>query len=125
MAQAQGSSHSTPSANGHDPRLYQIASLGALLMYGLFWLHFDISLWQIAVTIGTALFTQYLGTRLAKLPYFDPKSAFISSSRSACSSAPITSPLRHWLHSLPSAASSSFVGITSISSIQRISPLPS
>lgn len=84
MAQAQGTSHSNPSANehaanGHDPRLYQIASLGALLTYGLFWLHFDISPWQIVVTIGTALFMQYLGTRLAKLPCFDPKSAFISS----------------------------------------------
>ncbi len=63
----------------HDPRVYQIASLSTLLLYGLCWLHFDLSIWQIAVTIGTALFTQYVGTTLAGLPSFDPKSALISS----------------------------------------------
>ena len=31
-----------------DPRLYQIASLGTLLTYGLLWLHFDVSIFQIA-----------------------------------------------------------------------------
>ena len=79
MEHIEGKSQSNPSANRRDPRLYHIASLGTLLAYGLFWLHFDLSLWQIAVTIGTALLTQYVGTRLAKLPFFDPKSAFISS----------------------------------------------
>ena len=67
------------SAYRHDPRVYQIASLSTLLLYGLCWLHFDLSIWQIAVTIGTALFTQYVGTTLAGLPSFDPKSALISS----------------------------------------------
>ena len=33
-----------------DPRLYQIASLGTLLTYGLLWLHFDVSILQIALT---------------------------------------------------------------------------
>ena len=37
-----------------DPRLYQIASLSTLLLYGLFWLHFDISIWQIAITLCVA-----------------------------------------------------------------------
>ena len=46
-----------------DPRLYQIASLSTLLLYGLGWLHFDVSVAQIAVTLGTALLTQYAGTR--------------------------------------------------------------
>ena len=70
-----------PDASAHrpDPRVYQIASLSTLLLYGLCWLHFDLSIWQIAVTIGTALFTQYVGTTLAGLPSFDPKSALISS----------------------------------------------
>ena len=31
-----------------DPRLYQIASLSTLLLYGLLWLHFDISPCQIS-----------------------------------------------------------------------------
>lgn len=61
-----------------DPRLYQIASLSTLLLYGLGWLHFDVSAVQIAVTIGTALLTQYAGTRFYNLPAFDPKSALIS-----------------------------------------------
>ena len=61
-----------------DPRLYQIASLGTLLTYGLLWLHFDVSIVQIALTFGTALLTQYAGTRLYKLPAFDPLSALVS-----------------------------------------------
>ena len=61
-----------------DPRLYQIASLGTLLLYGLFWLHFDISVSQIAATFGAALLTQYAGTRLWKLPTFDPLSPLVS-----------------------------------------------
>ena len=61
-----------------DPRLYQIASLSTLLLYGLLWLHFDVSVLQIAVTIGTALLTQYAGTRYFNLPSFDPRSPLIS-----------------------------------------------
>ena len=79
MEHTEVKSKSNPSVHRRDPRLYQIASLGTLLTYGLFWLHFDVSVWQIGVTIGTALLTQYAGTRVAKLPFFDPKSALISS----------------------------------------------
>ncbi len=79
MEHTESRFQSNPSVHWDDPRLYQIASLGTLLTYGLFWLHFDVSFWQIAVTIGAALITQYAGTRLANLPFFDPKSALISS----------------------------------------------
>src|SRR5512147_1329492 len=61
-----------------DPRLYQIASLSTLLLYGMLWLHFDVSTWQIAITFGTALLTQYAGTRWHKLPSFDPLSPLVS-----------------------------------------------
>lgn len=61
-----------------DPRLFQIASLTTLFMYGLVWLDFDVSILQIIVTIGSALLTQYAGTRFCKLPAFDPKSPLIS-----------------------------------------------
>lgn len=61
-----------------DPRLYQIASLGTLLLYGLFRLDFDVTLLQIVITLGTALLTQYAGTRLFNLPSFDPRSPLIS-----------------------------------------------
>lgn len=63
----------------HEPRLYQIASLSILLLYGLFWLQFDVSIWQIVATLGTAQLTQYAATRYFNLPFFDPKSALISS----------------------------------------------
>jgi Na+-transporting NADH:ubiquinone oxidoreductase subunit NqrB len=62
-----------------DPRLYQIASLSTLLIYGLFFLHFDLSIWQVIVTLSTAQLTQYAASRYLKLPAFDPKSALISS----------------------------------------------
>ena len=62
-----------------DPRLYQIAILSTHLLYGIFFLHFDLSIWQILVTLITAQLTQYAGTRLCQLPAFDPKSALISS----------------------------------------------
>jgi len=61
-----------------DPRLYQIASLGILLLYGLIWLHFDVSIPQIALTFGAALLTQYACTRVYRLPAFDPLSAVVS-----------------------------------------------
>lgn len=61
-----------------DPRLYQIVSLSTLLLYGLLWLHFDVSPRQITITLGTALLTQYAGTRYFGLSFFDPKSPMIS-----------------------------------------------
>ena len=62
-----------------DPRFYQIASLSTLLFYGLLVLHFDISIWQIVITISTAQLMQYVGTRYFHLLFFDLKSALISS----------------------------------------------
>lgn len=62
-----------------DPRLYQIGILTTLLAYGTLWLDFDISLANAIVILSTAQFTQYVCTRVWKLPAFDPKSALISS----------------------------------------------
>src|SRR5258705_3743798 len=61
-----------------DPRYYQIAVLSGLLIYGLGWLHFDITLGRAALLLSTALFTQYACTKIWGLPKFDPKSALIS-----------------------------------------------
>jgi len=52
--------------------------LSALLGYGVFALGFGLSASRIAITIGAALATQYLCTRLWRLPKFDPLSALIS-----------------------------------------------
>ena len=79
MGQTNDADKPTQSSFWRDPRLYQIASLSTLLLYGLVFLHFDLSIWQIAVTISAALLTQYAGTRCYNLPAFDPKSALISS----------------------------------------------
>jgi hypothetical protein len=62
-----------------DPRLYQIACLAALLVYGIGWRSFDVSPAQIVLTVGAALAAQALGSRWAGLPAFDAKSALISS----------------------------------------------
>lgn len=78
MEQANGTNKSPQSTFWRDPRLYQIASLATLLLYGLLFLHFDLSSWQIVITIGTALLTQFVCTRLYKLPTFDPLSALVS-----------------------------------------------
>ena len=61
-----------------DPRLYQIATLACLLVYGILVLYFDVSVGRAALLIGTALATQLACTRIWKLPFFDPKSAAIS-----------------------------------------------
>ncbi len=79
MGQDSGTSQPNQLTLWRDPRLYQIVSLSTLLFYGLFFLHFDISIWQIAITLGVAQLIQYAGTRHFNLPFFDPKSALISS----------------------------------------------
>jgi Na+-transporting NADH:ubiquinone oxidoreductase subunit NqrB len=68
----------SPTRKRLDPRLYQIACLTALLVYGLGWRSFDVSPAQIALTLAFALATQAAGTRWAGLPAFDAKSALIS-----------------------------------------------
>jgi Na+-transporting NADH:ubiquinone oxidoreductase subunit NqrB len=79
MGQAKRADLPNTPAFWRDPRLYQIASLSTLLLYGLFWIQFDVSIWQIAITLGVAQLSQYAGTRYFNLPSFHPKSALISS----------------------------------------------
>ena len=62
----------------HDPRLYQIAVLAALLLYGMVWLDFGVSPDRALVILGAALATQYVCGRTWGLSHFDPKSALIS-----------------------------------------------
>src|SRR2546422_2060630 len=61
-----------------DPRLYQIAVLGSLLVYGIGWLDFEVGLAQAGVTLATVLLTQYFATRIWQLSVYDPRSALIS-----------------------------------------------
>jgi len=61
-----------------DARWYQIAALSALLAYGVGWLDFDVGMAQITITLASVLITQFVATRLVKLPAFDSRSALIS-----------------------------------------------
>lgn len=61
-----------------DPRVYQIACLTGLLVYGIGWLDFEVKPLNAIVMIATAQLTQLLCSRNWSIP-FDPKSALISS----------------------------------------------
>ncbi len=62
----------------NDPRHYQITVLACLLVYGIGWLDFEVQAGQAAAILVTALVSQYLCTRIWKLPAYDPRSALIS-----------------------------------------------
>jgi Na+-transporting NADH:ubiquinone oxidoreductase subunit NqrB len=63
-----------------DPRLYQICTLASLLVYGMGWLDFDISLPRVAVLLATVLATQFFCDQLVGGPPFrlSARSALIS-----------------------------------------------
>ena len=61
-----------------DPRVYQIAVLAGLLIYGVMRLDFEIAPARALTILAAALLTQLLCTRLSGLPAFEPKSALIS-----------------------------------------------
>lgn len=62
----------------NDPRDYQIMVLTTMLLYGVLWLQFDRPLAWIAGILGTAFATQWIATRVWRLPKFQWKSAAIS-----------------------------------------------
>ena len=51
-----------------DPRLYQIATLASLLVYGMGWLGFDITVARVVLLLGTVLAAQTMGDRWAGRP---------------------------------------------------------
>jgi Na+-transporting NADH:ubiquinone oxidoreductase subunit NqrB len=63
-----------------DPRLYQICTLASLLVYGMGWLDFDITLPRVALLVATVLVTQRFCDRLVGGPPFrlSARSALIS-----------------------------------------------
>ena len=65
-----------------DPRLYQIGTLAALLVYGIGWLDFDMTVSRAALLVTTALATQWICDKAA-----GSQSPFRSSARSALISA--------------------------------------
>jgi Na+-transporting NADH:ubiquinone oxidoreductase subunit NqrB len=61
-----------------DPRIYQIAALSGLLVYGLVRLDLEVQPARAASILASVLGAQYAATRLWRLPAFDPRSALIS-----------------------------------------------
>jgi enediyne biosynthesis protein E5 len=61
-----------------DPRYWQIAVLGSLLLYGIFGLDFEVTPARTWVIVLVAMSTQWLGSWLVKLPRFDPWSALVT-----------------------------------------------
>ena len=62
-----------------DPRYYQIAVLGLLVIYGVVALDFGVRWLNALATVATALTVQFAGTRIAGLAKFDPLSPLITS----------------------------------------------
>ncbi len=62
-----------------DPRYYQVAVLASLLAFGIAVLDFGIRWQNAAAILLTAQAVQFIGTRAAGLPRFDPLSALITS----------------------------------------------
>ncbi|HEX3579298.1 MAG TPA: RnfABCDGE type electron transport complex subunit D [Thermoanaerobaculia bacterium] len=60
-----------------DPRLYQIGALTLLLLYGIFALNFDVTLFRAVLLLGVAIGTQAICSRIRNVA-FDPRSAAIS-----------------------------------------------
>ena len=52
-----------------DPRVYQIAALSTLLLYGMLFRGFDITRERAAVILIAALGSQYACTRIWRLPF--------------------------------------------------------
>jgi Na+-transporting NADH:ubiquinone oxidoreductase subunit NqrB len=63
-----------------DPRLYQIATLASLLVYGMRWLDFDITPGRVVLLLTTVLASQWIGDRLRAGPPFTSaaRSALVS-----------------------------------------------
>ena len=66
------------SARSGDPRVWQIAALASLLVYGVVRLDLEVRPLQALAMLATALGTQLAGTVLFRLSAFDPRSALIS-----------------------------------------------
>jgi enediyne biosynthesis protein E5 len=61
-----------------DPRTYQILVLSSLLVYGVVWLDLEVRPGRSLLLLASVLLTQFVCTRIWRLPAFDPRSALIS-----------------------------------------------
>jgi len=82
-----------------DARHFQIAALGALLLYNLVWLDFGAKLVPSVLAVGAALATQFACARLFKLPQMDWRSPLIT----GFSLSLLLRTDEPWLHALAAA----------------------
>lgn len=61
-----------------DARNHQIMVLFSMLIYGLVWLKFDLNILWLACILGTALVSQFVATKIWRMPRFEWRSALIS-----------------------------------------------
>ncbi len=61
-----------------DPRNYQITVLSMLVTYGVVVLEFGIHWYNAIAILMTAMTVQFIATKLARLPSFDPRSPLIT-----------------------------------------------
>jgi len=75
-----GTPSAAPAARPHrpDPRLYQIAILAGLVLFGVTRLDFEVAPLRIGLVLAACLATQWIGMRLTGQRGFDPKSPLIS-----------------------------------------------
>jgi enediyne biosynthesis protein E5 len=67
-----------------DPRLYQIGTLASLLVYGMGWLDFDITIARVILLLATVLATQWTCDRLAGTPFGSSARSALISGLSLC-----------------------------------------
>lgn len=69
-----------------DPRLYQIATLASLLVYGMGWFDFDISVGRVVLILAAVIGTQWLGDRLTggRVPFASSARSALISGLSLC-----------------------------------------
>ena len=72
-----------PSKGSIDPRVYQAAVQASLLLYAMLVLGFDVAPSRLALLLTVSIATQFVCTKLFRLPQFDPKSA-INTGLSLC-----------------------------------------
>jgi enediyne biosynthesis protein E5 len=64
--------------NARDPRIYQIATLALLLVYGVLRLDFDVRVAVMLAILATVIVAQWAASTVTELCRFDPRSALIS-----------------------------------------------
>ena len=109
MTHATTASPRPQTRQGIDPRLYQIGILTALLIYGIGWLEFDISIFTIVFTIAIAQCTSR-SVRWKRRIFLGAAASLIRTSRRS----------RAWPRTPPAANTLSYRRLSSLLNVMRL-----